>query len=165
MQTRDVHFRVICWIIEKEVWLKVFNIIFLTYWCNYVVTFKILVETFFGFRQQFSNFLQFKKSNFSWFCAHNMHAQVKIRDAYAGQMEMRMRISKWDAHAQVKIRCACASQNTVPMHNSKWDAQMLVKMRCACADRNEMRMRRSKSYQRYGVVWEVWGKEWDLLHT
>ena len=81
----------------------------------------------------------------------SLHVQAKIRCARAGQIEMRMSKSKWDAHAQAKMRCAWAGKmrcawagkNEMRMRRQKWEAHEQVKMRCACAGINEMRMCRS----------------------
>ena len=94
----------------------------------------------------------------------SLHVQAKIRCARAGQIEMRMSKSKWDAHAQAKMRCAWAGKNEMRnaqakmrgawagknemcMRRHKWDAHVQVKLRCACAGQNKMRTRSCKWQQ------------------
>ena len=69
----------------------------------------------------------------------SLHVQAKIRCARAGQIEMRMSKSKWDAQAQSKMRCAWAGKNEKCMRRHKWAAHVQVKLRCICAGQNKMR--------------------------
>ena len=77
----------------------------------------------------------------------SLHVQAKIRCARAGQIEMRMSKSKWDAHAQAKMRCAWAGKNEMCMRRHKWDAHVQVKLRCTCAGQNKMHTRSCKWQQ------------------